>query len=49
MLLLTFEGAIRRDVSIAIKERIIQVGLVFIVLLFGFVMYSDLMKKIASG
>ncbi len=49
MLLLTIEGAIRRDVSIAIKERIIQVGLVFIVLLFGFVMYNDLLKKIASG
>ena len=49
MLLLTFEGAMRRDVSIAIKERIIQVGLVLIVLLFGFVMYNDLVKKIASG
>ncbi len=49
MLLLTFEGVMRRDVSIAIKERIIQVGLILIVLLFGFVMYNDLLKKIASG
>ncbi len=49
MLLLMFEGAMRRDVSIAIKERILQVGLIFIILLFGFVMYNDLLKKIASG
>lgn len=49
MLLLTFEGAIRRDVSLAVKERIVQVGLLLIVLLFGFVMYNDLMRKIASG
>lgn len=49
MLLVMFEGAIRRDVSIAIKEKIIQVGFVLILLLFGFVMYNDLLKKIASG
>lgn len=49
MLLLSVEGAMRRDVSLAVKERIIQVGLVLIVLLFGFVMYNDLVKKIASG
>ncbi len=49
ILLLLFESVIRRDVSLAVKERILQAGLVFIVLLFAFVMYSDISKSLGSG
>jgi membrane-associated protease RseP (regulator of RpoE activity) len=33
----------------AVKERIVQVGLVFILLLFVFVMYNDILKSIAQS
>lgn len=49
ILLLLFESVIRRDVSLVVKERILQVGLAFIVLLFAFVMYSDISKSLGSG
>lgn len=45
--LLLLESVIRRDLSMAVKERIVQVGLVFILLLFVFVMYNDILKSIA--
>jgi regulator of sigma E protease len=41
ILLLSIEGLRRRDLSLAFKERFIQVGLVFLLLLFAFVMYND--------
>ena len=44
--MLTIEGLMRRDLSLAVKERVIQVGVVLIVLLFVFVMYNDIMKTI---
>ncbi|MGH9746329.1 MAG: RIP metalloprotease RseP [Candidatus Acidiferrales bacterium] len=46
VLLLAIEGAMRRDLSIAVKERFVQVGLVFLLGIFGFVMYSDILKLI---
>ncbi len=49
IVLLLFESLIRRDVSIAVKERIMQVGLVFLMLLFAFVMYNDILKSLPSG
>ena len=49
ILMLLFESAIRRDVSLAVKERIVQVGLVFLVLLFAFVMYNDILKSLPDG
>jgi regulator of sigma E protease len=42
--LLLIEGLIRRDLSLAIKERFVQVGIVFLLLLAAFVMYNDLLK-----
>jgi regulator of sigma E protease len=48
VLMLAIEGAMRRDLSIAFKERFVQVGLVFLLALFGFVMYSDIMRIIQS-
>jgi regulator of sigma E protease len=44
ILLLLVEGLIRRDLSLAVKERFVQVGIVFLLLLAAFVMYNDLVK-----
>ena len=46
VLLLAIEGTIRRDLSITFKERFVQVGLVFLLGLFAFVMYSDIMRLV---
>jgi regulator of sigma E protease len=48
VLLLVIEGTIRRDLSIAVKERFVQVGLVFLLGIFAFVMYSDILKMIQN-
>ncbi len=47
--LLLFESVTRRDVSLVVKERIVQVGFVFLMLLFAFVMYNDIMKSLGTG
>jgi len=44
ILLLLVEALIRRDLSLEIKERFVQVGIVFLLLLAAFVMYNDLVK-----
>ena len=41
---LLVEGAIRRDFSIRVKERILQFGFVLLVLLMGIVIYNDILK-----
>jgi regulator of sigma E protease len=48
VLLLLIEGGMRRDLSLAFKERFVQVGLVFLLGIFAFVMYSDILKVIQS-
>ena len=48
ILLLLIESVIRRDISLAVKERIVQVGLVFLVLLFAFVMFNDIQKSLPN-
>ncbi len=47
ILLLLLESLLRRDISIAVKERIVQVGFVFLMLLFVFVIYNDIVKSLA--
>lgn len=42
--LLCIEGIIGRDLSIAFKEKIVQVGFVFLIILMGFVVFNDLSK-----
>jgi regulator of sigma E protease len=42
--LLLVEALIRRDLSFAIKEKVVQVGFVFLILLMGFVVVNDLSK-----
>jgi len=48
VLMLAIEGTMRRDLSISFKERIVQVGLVFLLALFAFVMYSDILRAIQA-
>jgi regulator of sigma E protease len=44
VLMLAIEGILRRDLSLAFKERFVQVGLVFLLGFFAFVMYNDILK-----
>jgi regulator of sigma E protease len=46
ILLLLVEGILRRDLSTQVKERFVQVGIVFLLLLAAFVMYNDLVKTL---
>jgi regulator of sigma E protease len=48
VLLLAVEGVLRHDLSIEVKERFVQVGLVFLLAVFAFIMYSDILKAIQS-
>ena len=48
ILMLAIEGILRRDLSITVKERFVQVGLVFLLGIFAFVMYSDILKAVQS-
>ncbi|HME12382.1 MAG TPA: RIP metalloprotease RseP [Candidatus Acidoferrum sp.] len=47
ILLLAVEGIMRRDLSLAFKERFVQVGLVFLLVLFAIVMYHDVLRRLA--
>ena len=42
--IIAFESAIRRDLPIKIKERILEVGFYALILLFAFVMFNDIVK-----
>jgi regulator of sigma E protease len=46
ILLLTIEGTLRRDLSLVVKERFVQAGMVFLLLIFAIVMYNDVLKLI---
>lgn len=46
ILLLAIEGGLRRDLSLAFKERYIQVGLVFLLVVFAIVMYHDVLRRL---
>lgn len=46
ILLLSMEGIRRRDFSLAFKERFIQVGLVFLLVLIAYVMYNDVVRML---
>jgi regulator of sigma E protease len=48
ILLLAIEGGLRRDLSMAFKERFVQVGLVFLLVLFAIVMYNDVARLFHS-
>jgi regulator of sigma E protease len=44
IVVLAVEGLLRRDLSLSLKERIVQVGFVFLLVVFAFVMYNDLVR-----
>jgi regulator of sigma E protease len=44
ILMLGIEGLLRHDLSLKTKERFIQVGFVFILLIFAVVMYNDVLR-----
>ena len=46
ILLLLIEGLIRRDLSVQVKERFVQVGFLFLLLLVVFLMCNDIVKTI---
>jgi regulator of sigma E protease len=48
ILLLAIEGGLRRDLSLTFKERFVQVGLVFLLVLFAIVMYNDVARLFHS-
>lgn len=46
ILLLVIEGVMRRDMSLEVKERFAQIGIVFLLLLAVFVTYNDILKTL---
>ncbi|MGA2609583.1 MAG: RIP metalloprotease RseP [Terriglobia bacterium] len=46
ILLLLIEGLIRRDLSVQVKEKFVQVGFLFLLLLVVFLMCNDIVKTI---
>jgi len=46
LLLLLLEGLRRRDFSLVFRERFLQLGMVFLLLLFAIVMYNDVRRLI---
>jgi regulator of sigma E protease len=46
IVMLAIEGVLRRDMSLAVKERIVQVGLVFLLVIFVIVMYNDVARSL---
>jgi regulator of sigma E protease len=44
LLMLSIEGLRRRDLSLAVKERFVQFGMVFLLVVIAFVMYNDVVR-----
>ncbi len=47
--ILIIESIIRRDLSVKLKERIIQIGFLFLIVLMLFVIANDIFKRLPSG
>lgn len=45
IVVLAIEGLLRRDLSLVMKERFMQVGLAFLLVIFAFVMYNDIFRR----
>ncbi len=48
ILMLAIEGLLRHDLSLKIKERVVTVGMVFLLLVFLIVMYNDVLRLFPS-
>ncbi|RPJ56103.1 MAG: RIP metalloprotease RseP [Acidobacteria bacterium] len=46
--LLAIEGVMRRDLSMRVKERIFQIGFIFLILLMGIIIINDISKHIPT-
>jgi regulator of sigma E protease len=46
ILVLAIEGTLRHDLSLTIKERFVQVGLVFLLVIIVIVTYNDVLRMI---
>ncbi|MGH9789591.1 MAG: site-2 protease family protein, partial [Candidatus Acidiferrales bacterium] len=46
LLMLAIEGIRGRDLSLRVKERFVQVGFVFLMVIFAVVMYNDILKRL---
>jgi regulator of sigma E protease len=44
--LLGVEGLMRRDLSVTVKERIFQIGFIFLIILMGIIIINDITKQI---
>jgi regulator of sigma E protease len=42
--MLAIEGLLRHDLSLKLKERVVTVGMVFLLLIFLIVMYNDVLR-----
>jgi regulator of sigma E protease len=49
IVLLFIEMAMRRDLSLSVKEAVFKIGFVFIMLIFAFVIYNDISKIFPAG
>jgi regulator of sigma E protease len=47
--MLLIEMAMRRDLSLNIKEAVLKVGFVFIMLIVAFVLYNDISRILPAG
>ena len=47
--IIAFETTIRRDLSIRVKERILEVGFVLLILLIVVVMFNDIVKVLPDS
>ncbi len=48
VLMLAIEGVLRHDLSVTVKERFVQVGMVFLLVVIAFVMYNDVVRLLPS-
>lgn len=48
ILFFAIEGALRRDLSLAVKERLSQAALAFFLLVFAFVVYNDIARILSN-
>lgn len=46
VLMLAVEGSLRRDLSVAFKERVVQIGIIFLLGVFVFVFYNDILRLV---
>jgi len=49
VIVLAIEGLFRRDFSPKVKQVIMQIGFVFVVILFTFIILNDVVKRLPNG